>query len=178
MLRESAQGGRFDLKGFYLRRAVRILPVYAAFLIAVGILQVTTAYHQHPLQWFYLLTFTSNVSSVPNWLTGHIWSLSCEEQFYLIWPVLFLLLRLAMPRRAGWVTFLIILLLWPISRVASYLKLGSGFLNFIVNLDTLAIGCLLAYVHPWIGKNLFSGRIKAAVAIPILLIAWPYVLSH
>ncbi len=86
MLRESDESDVLDLKGFYLRRSVRILPVYFGFLTLVALLQVLTKFKQPLLLWVHLLTFTTNFTFVRNWLTGHTWSLSCEEQFYLLWP--------------------------------------------------------------------------------------------
>jgi peptidoglycan/LPS O-acetylase OafA/YrhL len=37
--------------------------------------------------WAYVLTYTVNFDPHPPWLFGHLWSLSVEEQFYLLWPL-------------------------------------------------------------------------------------------
>jgi peptidoglycan/LPS O-acetylase OafA/YrhL len=184
MLRETAARGSLDLKGFYLRRAVRILPVYLAFLVAVALLEYFTAFDQPASQWTRLLTFTSNFSISGNWLTGHTWSLACEEQFYVIWPVLFAAVGLSFVRKSLWLLGLP-LVLCPLWRVVSYLKVfpenalftGFSILNF---LDTLAFGCLLAYAHPRIGQRLNTGRtsIPLVVVSSLILILGPYVLQR
>ena len=180
MLRESAERGKLDLKGFYLRRFIRILPVYAVFLFVVALLQQFTSFDQPVQQWLHLLTFTTNFSSVGNWLTGHTWSLACEEQFYFIWPVLFLTCGLGFIR--GRILLLLIpILVCPLWRIVTYLQTFAGnnlFLgfSFFYYLDSLAIGCLLAYAHPWLGRNLHRIHISVWIVTCLLLVIIPYVL--
>lgn len=183
MLREAAVLGKLDLKGFYQRRAVRILPVYAAFLIALAFLQWFTAFREQPHQWLHLLTFTANFSSIGTWLTGHTWSLSCEEQFYLMWPTLFAVLGLLRPRRRASFCFVLVVALCPLCRVASYLHVFPGnplFIPFsLLNyLDSLAIGCLLAYIHPWIGRIVASSSARLAIVIGLACVILPYIFAH
>jgi peptidoglycan/LPS O-acetylase OafA/YrhL len=184
MLRETASSGSLDLKRFYIRRALRILPVYLVFLVVVALLECFTAFHQAGSQWVHLLTFTTNFSTSSNWLTGHTWSLACEEQFYLIWPVLFGAVGLQFVRKSLWFLGLP-LVLCPLWRVVAYLKLFPDNVlfnqfSFFSYLDTLAFGCLLAYVHPWIGQQLRAGRtsIPLVVVSCLILILGPYVLQH
>lgn len=74
------------LKSFYMRRVLRIFPLYFAtifFLLIIGFQNT-----REILPW--LLTFSSNIyQSIKNVYVGdfnHFWSLAVEEQFYLIWP--------------------------------------------------------------------------------------------
>jgi peptidoglycan/LPS O-acetylase OafA/YrhL len=197
MLREAVSIGRVDLKGFYLRRAVRILPVYLAFLGFIALLQLFTSYHETQGQWAHLLTFTANFNPVRTWNSGHIWSLSCEEQFYMFWPAIFLLLGLTAPKRIGVILLLLATAVSVASRAieSSYMFLGgiesppwsasyilacvfywSSLLNY---LDSLAIGCTLAYIHPWLGRKFNSLRISLPIAIiGVLCIAGPYLMQH
>jgi peptidoglycan/LPS O-acetylase OafA/YrhL len=184
MLRETASRGSLDLKGFYLRRAVRILPVYVAFLVAVALLEYFTAFDQSASQWARLLTFTTNFSISRNFLTGHTWSLACEEQFYLIWPVVFAAVGLSFVRKSLWILGLP-LVLCPLWRVVSYLQIfpDHGLFNIFSlfsYLDTLSFGCLLAYAHPWIGQRINNGRtpIPLIVGSSLLLILVPYILNR
>lgn len=87
-----------SLKRFYLRRAFRILPILLCYLLVVSI--VGLILHRIPLDTNEILAsllFVRHFSFYPNliktgagWFTGHLWSLSTEEQFYLLWPLLFL----------------------------------------------------------------------------------------
>ena len=104
LLRERDRAGAISLRGFYWRRALRILPLYYLVVTLAGIYFVIGRGHLEALQIWpaYYLFFA-------NFLTEHIptlyptWSLSMEEQFYLIWPLVMIWLP---PRYwggcAGW----------------------------------------------------------------------------
>jgi peptidoglycan/LPS O-acetylase OafA/YrhL len=85
------------LRVFYLRRAVRILPLYYS-VVAIAVVVAVAAHWtplfqpHHLLYLFYLQNFTLKSLS-PHINTSHLWSLAIEEQFYLFWPFAVLLLR-------------------------------------------------------------------------------------
>lgn len=94
MVEEHAQTGRISLKGFYKRRARRILPpamIYLAIIAMIGLaLRIIPA---TPKEIAASLFFYRNVYRPPNsWYTAHFWSLSIEEQFYLFWPAILVIL--------------------------------------------------------------------------------------
>lgn len=129
---------------FYARRFLRIVPVYYALLAAawiVGVHDVRSALGWHAL---YLSNFHVAVLGYYPLETAHFWSLSVEEQFYLVWPLLMLLL----PRSALGPTILATIGVGPLSR---YLMTTHGvevhtiWTNPIAVLDTLGFGALLAW---------------------------------
>lgn len=89
LLRERAKTGRISFKDFYIRRALRIFPVY---YITVFVCLFLFSFNRADT--ISLLSYTFNfyhpLHPVPNPLE-HTWSLSVEEQFYFFWPLLILL---------------------------------------------------------------------------------------
>jgi peptidoglycan/LPS O-acetylase OafA/YrhL len=151
MLREQSQTGQVNLRNFYARRALRILPVYAAFLLVVAALQWLTPFHQSTGQWVANLTFTTGLLSwggVGSWTTGHLWSLAVEEQFYVIWPVLFTGLALALKWGRSFLLLGVPIAAAPLCRAAEKSGVAPEGLaplfspyTFATNFDAIAIGC-------------------------------------
>jgi peptidoglycan/LPS O-acetylase OafA/YrhL len=152
LLRELEKSGEIDLKAFYARRALRILPVYFAYLAVVALMQLFGAVHQKLITWIGDLTFTINF--LPRGvISGHLWSLSVEEQFYLIWPPMLLwlsrrkntklyLMALALPVIIAFVFNAI-----SVEKAFPYVlhplfHFSSSFLNF----DALDMGCIAAFL--------------------------------
>lgn len=93
LLRERDRTGQIDLKAFYIRRSLRIFPLYYA-VIGIYVLLVFVIERNNPVgrEFFsnlpFFLTYTSNWFVL---LEGRVifyfaWSLAAEEQFYLVWP--------------------------------------------------------------------------------------------
>ena len=90
LLRERDRKGQISLRNFYMRRTLRIFPLYYGTILAVSVgaflfaPQGSTAEGlRHDLP--YLLTYTINWVEAYS-LLGIAWSLAAEEQFYLLWP--------------------------------------------------------------------------------------------
>ncbi len=108
LLREEARDGRFSLRGFYWRRALRIVPVYFLVVTVLSFYWIVVKGQGHltPLVPYYYL-FLSNmlVEDIP--LLSITWSLAAEEQYYLIWPMLLLIVP-AWGRMRLWVLLALI----------------------------------------------------------------------
>jgi len=158
LLREHAATRRLDLKAFYVRRALRLLP---ALLVAVAVTTTVMWLTRDPqLNLTYLgellivLTYTMDFFSAQSGgyiLFGHTWSLAVEEQFYIIWPLLLLgCLRFArIPRTlviaVGALTGLAII--WRIVASVSFVDWQRTYFAPDTVFFALLLGCLLAVVQ-------------------------------
>lgn len=147
LLRERDRSGSIDLWAFYRRRAYRILPALWVFLIVVAILAITGVIQNVlPRDIISPALFLRDYWPIHgSWWTGHTWSLSVEEHFYVLWPLAVLL----MPRRIAIRVLIGGMLLSPAIRVATYLlpftPPGAVQYMFHTRADALMVGCLLAY---------------------------------
>lgn len=135
--REFVQKSHIDLAEFYRRRAVRILPASLFYIVVVILLG-----HPSIVQSLYALTFTTTYFFQEAYKPlQHLWSLSVEEQFYLLWPLVFAT-GIMNARRYCW----IILGICPLVRVA---MIHNGYETYShcapAIADSLAAGCLLAF---------------------------------
>ena len=188
MLAEWGQAGRLNLRHFYARRALRILPVYLAFLGVVALVQALTPFHLPAGAWAANLTFTSNFVRHRVWTTGHLWSLAVEEQFYLLWPVLFVLLGGGRRPRLLLVIFVGVMAFAPVARALTYLGAqppGLGRLlseySFLNNFDALALGCAAAFAlarWPALTEAALAARPRITAAVALAPVLGPYGLAH
>lgn len=95
LLEEREKFGAISLRGFYIRRACRILPASLTYLGVIGALALVGLIKVNPHSWFSALCFYRDYNNTDDWFTGHFWSLSIEEHFYLFWPALLVFLGLA-----------------------------------------------------------------------------------
>jgi len=150
LLDSKGQPGYF--RNFYLRRALRIFPIYYLTLVAIALLALWQ--HQKLGDLGYYLTYTQNyVLGFTNFtanfpiLFNQSWSLAVEEQFYLLWPAAILLLdrqklKVAIPAMLG---------LGIASRTAALLALHNPsivptviYTSLPTQMDSLAVGAGLA----------------------------------
>ena len=88
LLKEKIIKGRISLRSFYIRRFLRIIPVAYLFLIVLIFLNKIFDLRITVFSFFTGFMFLKNIPITYDWYTGHYWSLSTEEQFYLFAPSL------------------------------------------------------------------------------------------
>ena len=177
MIVEEDAHGRVSLTHFYARRALRILPVCFVFLATLGILQALGIYRQSPNVWIHNLTFTSNFLDSRPFVTGHLWSLGVEEQFYLLWPPVFVMCGIATSLRTAAIVLSIPIILAPIFRLAY----REQYYGILPHLDGLAVGCLAAVLLNQKAAMLWkylAQHAHFATIIGAALIVVPGILSH
>jgi len=153
LTRELERHGQINLRRFYIRRFLRIIPAYCALLAVVAICQYAGRIHVPSRDWIAALTYRTNALYHPTWELGHTWSLAVEEHFYLIWPfVLF-----AAGLTGGWraavgcivgscilrcmISLVLPKIIGP-AEASLYSALAENWT--ITRLDTISSGCLLA----------------------------------
>ena len=172
LLRDPAQSGTINLAAFYKRRVLRLFPALVAVLAAHWCYSILTDLPQEleratllAVAFYYLnwkVAFGQEI--VP--ALGHLWSLSVEEQFYLVWPFVTASL-LHVRRRLG---IVVIILLAAIAYVAIargiMLESGMKWSRLYVRTDTRAEGLLTGALlaHLWV-----RGLAPARMVVPI---AW------
>ena len=145
LLKEFEATGTIGLKMFYLRRFFRIFPPFYAYLAVVGILWIAGLDPQNARNFIGAATYTWDYQPhAGGYLLAHTWSLSLEEQFYLLWPPCLVLLG---KKRSTYLA-LSVILLSPVSRGLTYMLAsslrGNEGIMLHTRLDTIMFGCAMA----------------------------------
>jgi len=161
LIDEFAATARISLRKFYARRALRLFPALVPFLAACLLILVRVHGDLRALMARFLLAtafYCANLFEAYGHLLywAHTWSLSEEEQFYLLWPaLLILLLRSRLTPRAIATTTAAIFLLASLARIVAW-RYGPhagdsrfGFFSPFTHADGLVLGCLLGQLFAW-----------------------------
>jgi len=178
LLREYEASGTLSLRQFYVRRVLRIFPAYYAFIAVSYALDSVRGDHWPdglgPSAVFYVVNYYNALHGHPVTSIAHAWSLGVEEQFYLMWPILLLLLLRGGTMRAARVLAVVIagVMVW---RCALYLgmRVGTAYVYnaFDTRFDNLAVGCVLALTAsaPWLQR--VAGRLAGSPLAPVATLA-------
>jgi peptidoglycan/LPS O-acetylase OafA/YrhL len=188
LLREHQLSGEISLRDFYMRRVLRIVPVYFAFVFVLWLLTQFTHFRQHATTWVGNLTFTTDFLE-GEFTSAHLWSLAVEEQFYVIWPIsLVMILRNRRPVRLALMCLGAPLAIAPVFRVLSYVSTHGNravpawlfpphsFFNYV---DSIALGCtgaiLFATSSSWL-KHIEQRR-SLWSTLALFFVLGPYALQ-
>jgi peptidoglycan/LPS O-acetylase OafA/YrhL len=179
LLREREETGDISLRLFYTRRVLRIWPLYFVVIGLAVVLSHTTT-NQH-LPWYYVagyLFFVGNwvhaAFGRPESIAFPLWTVSIEEQFYLIWPVIVKTLG----RRALILSAVLMFLLATVCRIAFVLAgISGGYIYYgsTARCDSIALGILLALLAHQLPRLTTRARmllLSAGIAGWIVSSAW------
>lgn len=188
------------VKSFYAKRSLRIFPLYFIYLLFWGaarfIFQGSEFVQQNTAElaqnWMFYLTYTANLKSLFNFnaldtpFFAHLWSLSLEEQFYLIMPFLIFFLKGRMLR--GAIIFLIVAPM--VLRVVGYpFLMGLNddsiwaillvYRNLIFQTDSFALGAAIAIFNfDFIRRPQLWFWVLLAAIVGLNIYHYPLFLEH
>lgn len=182
LLAELHSTGRIRFAAFYARRARRLLP--ASFTVVIVTTLVVALFAPPRLAQTIFVDAAAALAFVPNFLFAyrgtdylaegstspllHYWSLGVEEQFYVLWPAILVVIWLALkrsPHRLAWVVGLLVVLSFVLSVVTTNVsepwgyfspwtrawELGAGAMVAVLALHERAWPTRLAAIATWLG---------------------------
>ena len=175
LIREETSTGRVDVRAFYIRRALRLLPAMFLYVGTVVVLKLMGVIRHET--WGSIgasILYVRNIFGRGSALT-QLWSLSLEEQFYLTWPAVFVL---SGRRRASViVAILVVMTLWRVAAIQFHLTNvvdGRIYEAPWFRYDSILYGCILAVGAQdvrW-GRGAWVSRLThPLVTLPVLMAA-------
>lgn len=164
------------LKKFYIRRSLRIFPLYYGFLSIFAICVVLFVGVHELKDLIPYLFYLQNLSELHRLDTyqylNHTWSLAVEEQFYLIWPVMFL----ALYKKSVKAAIILCVTAFVLSLILRYAMIEAGYpklaYTFVLShLDGLTIGAFLSIIwrHYACILSQYKDILKIVIAILFFL---------
>jgi peptidoglycan/LPS O-acetylase OafA/YrhL len=167
LLREKESMGRLDIGAFYLRRILRIWPLYYLFIAMAFLVPALNPNHLFSVK--YLLAFLFLMGNwsfigygIVNSVVIPLWSVSVEEQFYLLWPPLVARLSRCQIIAAA----IVMIFLANSARIVTVLMhqiLPQAWMNSFAHLDSIAAGILIATL--WRGRTMKIGYSARALML-------------
>ena len=149
LLREHASRGTFSVSAFYMRRALRIWPLYFTFL-AGTVFIIPHIFSDEQFGPKYIASFALFAGNwvcafygLPFSVASPLWSISVEEQFYLGWPLLLLLFGVTRIRTIA-VAMIVIAVATRVLLAVFNVEHPGVWCNTFARLDSIAAGAILA----------------------------------
>lgn len=177
LAKEFESSRKISIRNYFFRRILRIWPLYFVYLLGMLGLAAYTGTSE-PLRWLSLLTFTDNFATAcegfnPNLYTGHLWTISLEEQLYFVFPfVAPLLIKLS----ERYVTCYLVLS-WLVLVGLRYLALQGQFEPpFIwvlpIHCDSVIAGILLAKIRASSHKGQSPLLFFGVFVLGLVIMSW------
>lgn len=163
-------------KNFYLRRALRIFPAYYLTIFIIVILHISNIIITDiKYEFIYCLTYTINFYfyNMKYWgeLTSHLWTLAVEEQFYLIWPFVILM----MPKKYLLHAITVFIFIGVISQSLIH-DMEHGYLPTYTCFDSFGLGALISWISiykpQYLNKMYKVFRLLAGTSLIIFIIVF------
>ena len=184
LLREQERTGKIDVKSFYIRRTLRIWPLYFFFLTLATCIEPLLALREGEsfgMPWPFTMAFYGFVGNWAIALTGKelnstaivLWTVSIEEQFYLACP---LLIKLFKPKRLVWLSLGMVVVALATRAILCWQDVDPYVIkwNTLARLDSLACGSLLALALRKWRFDLSPGARKLLFAAGLFLFVATY----
>ncbi|MFZ4860066.1 MAG: acyltransferase family protein [Desulfuromonadaceae bacterium] len=178
LISEYKKTGTISLLKFYFNRTFRIFPAFYAFIFAILIASALGFISLKEGDLLHAVTYTTNYHHDRAWELGHLWSLAVEEQFYLLWPAMFLLFGM----RGALFCSTAYLVIGPVVRVLTWKyfpddRIGIGE-SFETIADAIATGCVFGFIKTKLGENDLFTRIQSSGITVVGLICLIVTLDH
>lgn len=178
LLREHRAYGSVDFRAFFVRRALRIWPLYYVFValsagVLPGLLPLPELSQQELLSFvFFFANWEMALHGPVPGALGPLWSVAIEEQFYLVWPTV---VRLARPGRVATVAVVMVVVALATRTwlVWTGVEHPGIWCNTLARLDPIALGALTSVAlgggAPRLAEPLRKALIAAGLACPVVL---------
>ena len=173
LMKELEKTSDVSLLKFYFRRTLRIFPAYYFYLSVIASAAFLGFIYVPLKSLFYACVYVTDYANPSSWLLGHTWSLAVEEQFYLLFPTVLLILGIRYTK----IFLFLVVLVSPFIRLADFQFFGSEpvwvIKGFHANLDALAVGCLLALFYKRLHENSFYQKLiksKIVFVLPVIIL--------
>jgi peptidoglycan/LPS O-acetylase OafA/YrhL len=144
LLDEQEKAGKVSLRNFFIRRGLRIWPALYAFLAVAWLLRAVGFIEFNDMAWIASATHWMNLYNGPNtWPLSHMWSLSLQESFYLVWPIVVT----RMPVRKSLWLCIALIVGWPLVRFLAHGEAAPWPAHLALDnngMNTIFYGALLA----------------------------------
>lgn len=177
LMSEYARRGAVSLSAFYRRRFFRIFPALSLYLGFVALLSWADIVQVDSWQFVQSIIFSCNFVNC-GWLLGHTWSLAYEEQFYIVFPLIFVgLMKIRARKKLLIFTVTLAVLSIPIHVIS------PATAKYISMFGYMLSGCISALywneLQSWLARLPLWLWVTACAFIPLLnFFVFPPIVFH